>query len=202
MKSFQSLENKNFIILATGGLENPRRRLIVGRCQYKISFTPKGYFKTEGEHSVIYWSERIEDGTAAMGQLLIVTHAECNPEIFGPIRFDSLIQKITFSKVLENVLWCLEIPDPTLPSTLKVTQFLIRDRSVKIYDDFLVQMKASVVDCEFSPNEEKLLFGCSDNSLVILGPGDNFFDCIRIIYDKNSQIFKIVDGSQIQTPKR
>ena len=115
-----------------------------------------------------------------MGQLLVVTHAECNPEIFGPIRFDSLIQKITFSKVLENVLWCLEIPDPTLPSTLKVTQFLIRDRSVKIYDDFLVQMKASVVDCQFSPNEEKLLFGCSDNSLVILGPGDKFFYCVSI----------------------
>jgi len=122
--------------------------------------------KTEGDHSAIYWSERVEDG--AMGQLLILTHKHIDPEISSRVRFDSLIQKIVFSKVNENVMWCLEIPDPKTPSNLKVTQFLVRDRGLKIYDDFLVQMKASVVECGFSPNEEKLIFGCSDNTLVLL----------------------------------
>ena len=52
-------------------------------------------------------------------------------EIVQRVRFDSLFQKITFSDVRPHLMWCIEIPDPTTPSTVNLRQFLIRDNDLK-----------------------------------------------------------------------
>ena len=71
-------------------------------------------------------------------------------------------------------MWCIEILDPRSPSTLKLTQFLVKEKGLKVFDsdeskEFLVQLSSSVITSSFSPNDEKILFGCSGKVLFFSG---------------------------------
>ena len=136
--------------------------------------------QTFGNYSAIYWSERSEDG--AMAQLLILHHGRGGIEINTKVRFDSLIQTIVFSKTKPNLMWCIEIPDPQKPSTIKLTQFYVKEKGLKVFDsddEFIVELSSSVITSQFSPNEEKILFGCSDNTLVILDTKTKSVECVQ-----------------------
>ena len=138
--------------------------------------------QTRGNYSAIYWSERSEEGSA-MGQLLILLHrGGRGVEINTRVRFDSLIQTIVFSTTKPNLMWCIEIPDPQKPSTLKLTQFYVKEKGLKVFDsddEFIVELSSSVITSQFSPNEEKILFGCSDNTLVILDTKTKSVECVQ-----------------------
>ena len=178
------VSQSNQIISSHGSTDNiicilPNSRLSVisgfleGKIhQYEVANVPdmpdNACVQTRGPYSAIYWSERTEDG--AMGQLLMIHHTKQSLEIASRVRFDSLIQKITFSNVKSNLMWCIEIPDPRSPSTLKLTQFLVKEKGLKVFDsdeskEFLVQLSSSVITSSFSPNDEKILFGCSGKVL-------------------------------------
>ena len=179
------VSQSNQIISSHGSTDNiicilPNSRLSVisgfleGKIhQYEVANVPdmpdNACVQTRGPYSAIYWSERTEDG--AMGQLLMIHHTKQSLEIASRVRFDSLIQKITFSNVKSNLMWCIEIPDPRSPSTLKLTQFLVKEKGLKVFDsdeskEFLVQLSSSVITSSFSPNDEKILFGCSGKVLI------------------------------------
>ena len=81
-----------------------------------------------------------------MGQLLILHHGRGGIEINTRVRFDSLIQTIVFSKIKPNLMWCIEIPDTQKPSTLKLTQFYVKEKGLKVFDsddEFIVELSSS-----------------------------------------------------------
>ena len=196
------VSQSNQIISSHGSTDNiicilPNSRLSVisgfleGKIhQYEVANVPdmpdNACVQTRGPYSAIYWSERTEDG--AMGQLLMIHHTKQSLEIASRVRFDSLIQKITFSNVKSNLMWCIEIPDPRSPSTLKLTQFLVKEKGLKVFDsdeskEFLVQLSSSVITSSFSPNDEKILFGCSGKVLIFSGVTRGIAVKIEIFHD-------------------
>jgi len=121
--------------------------------------------RTKRSFSAVYWSERIENG--ARGHLMIISHGKSS-EIVARVPFNSLIQDVIFSDLNLDTFWLLEIPDPMNPTSVRMTLYVIKlNQGLKIVDELEIKLKSSVVVCELSPNEEKFVFGCSDNMLIV-----------------------------------
>jgi len=121
--------------------------------------------RTKRSFSAIYWSERIENG--ARGHLMMISHSKIS-EIVARVPFNSLIQDVIFSDLNLDTFWLLEIPDPMNPTSIRMTLYVIKlNQGLKIVDELEIKLKSSVVVCELSPNEEKFVFGCSDNMLIV-----------------------------------